>query len=152
MTVKDKAIAKLLEEMSKEHSSTEDVIHNYLCEQEDEKLFLGILKEDRTIKGSIEYCSGKAKKIAKSSRSIMIDNDTVYKWVREYFIKDKINQSNVKADVSVTDTKSKENKKDNNKDTENKNKEEIKTEIKKENKNKDIFRIKDQEFEQVRMF
>lgn len=47
---KNKALEKMLEEMKQEHSDTEDCIHTWLCQQQDEKLFQGILKEDRTIK------------------------------------------------------------------------------------------------------
>jgi len=33
------ALNKMLVEMNKTHSSTEDSIHNWLCKQEDESLF-----------------------------------------------------------------------------------------------------------------
>lgn len=43
--LKEKALAKMLEEMNKEHSPSEDHVHNWLCEQEDDELFQGILKD-----------------------------------------------------------------------------------------------------------
>ncbi|AGF87670.1 hypothetical protein PCO18_07110 [Streptococcus suis] len=34
--LKEKALAKMLDEMNKEHSPSEDHVHNWLCEQEDD--------------------------------------------------------------------------------------------------------------------
>jgi hypothetical protein len=52
--LKEKALAKMLEEMNIPHSQSEDLIHNWLCEQDDEELMSGILMEGKTIKGSYE--------------------------------------------------------------------------------------------------
>lgn len=93
------AHAKLLGEMSVEHSPEEDMIHNYLSEllDIDDELCAGVLKKDRTIKGSIQYAADKAYKRAqeavekgKSVKSACVVDNTVYEWVREYFIADKI--------------------------------------------------------------
>lgn len=90
---------KLLEEMSVDHSPEEDMIHNYLSEllDIDDELCAGVLKKSRTIKGSIQYAADKAYKRAqeavekgKSVKSACVAGNTVYEWVREYFIADKI--------------------------------------------------------------
>ena len=51
---KELALEKMLKEMEQEHTSTEDSIHNWLCNQNDDELFNGIMKEDRSINGAIE--------------------------------------------------------------------------------------------------
>lgn len=83
---------KMLKEMMEEHSETEDAIHNWLCKQDsDTELAYGILKDDRTIKGAVNYCTQKAKEqFSKGGPVAMVADDTVYSWVREYFILDKI--------------------------------------------------------------
>lgn len=78
------ALNKMLVEMNKAHSTAEDSIHNWLCKQEDESLMIGILKEDRTIKGALEYCTNKASKLQKSNVAV-VDDETVFNWVKEYF-------------------------------------------------------------------
>ena len=59
------AFDKLNEEMNSEHSPSEDIFHNWLCEQmeTDDELVHGVLKSDRTIKGALKYCSSKAIKL-----------------------------------------------------------------------------------------
>ena len=59
------AFDKLNEEMNSEHSPSEDIFHNWLCEQmeTDDELIHGVLKSDRTIKGALKYCSSKAIKL-----------------------------------------------------------------------------------------
>lgn len=83
---------KMMKEMSEEHTPTEDIIHNWLCEQEDdEDLLIGILKNDRTIKGALAYITAKAKKLYSSQGSVAaIDSYTVFPWVREYFVSNEI--------------------------------------------------------------
>ena len=84
------AIAKMLDEMSNASDSQLHTIHNWLCDQEDDnELMEGILKENRSIAGSMEYCAEKARKQAQSgARFAMVDDLTVFRWVREYFIVD----------------------------------------------------------------
>lgn len=48
MTLKEKALEKMLDEMNQAHTGAEDKIHNFLCDQTDDKLFEGILKEGKT--------------------------------------------------------------------------------------------------------
>lgn len=83
-TNQQKALEKMLEEMNNPHSINEEAIHNWLCDQNDELLFEGILKEGKTIKGAVAACKEKAKKKAKEGMA-MIDDPTVYGWVYTYF-------------------------------------------------------------------
>lgn len=83
--LKERALAKMLEEMNKEHSASEDRVHNWLCEQDDVELLQGILKDGYTIKKSLEYAKSKAREFAQNGVAC-IDDDTVFGWVREYFL------------------------------------------------------------------
>ncbi|MFS7001180.1 Cas9 inhibitor AcrIIA9 family protein [Carnobacterium maltaromaticum] len=83
--LKMKAMEKMLIEMNVKHSGAEDAIHNWLCDQEDELLFEGILKVDRSIRGAVKYCTSQASK-QKVGKVAMIDNETVFGWVKKYFM------------------------------------------------------------------
>lgn len=100
--LKEKALEKMLDEMNKKHSGAEDSIHNWLCDQTDDKLFEGILKNGRTIKGALQYCASQASK-QKSNNVAMIDDDTVFRWVYKYFTDEKApkNLNMVKATVTT---------------------------------------------------
>lgn len=89
--------------MNKEHNRSEDAVHNWLCDQEDEKLFEGILKEGRTIRGAMQYCMSQALK-QRDGIGAMVDDPTVFGWVVQYFTDDSIpkNQNNVQAKVETT--------------------------------------------------
>mgnify|MGYP003087594565 FL=1 len=100
------AFDKLNEEMNSEHSPSEDIFHNWLCEQmeTDDELIHGVLKSDRTIKGALKYCSSKAIKL-KTDNVACVDDQTVFGWVREYYVADKVEiKKSVPAKV-VTSTK-----------------------------------------------
>lgn len=84
------ALDKMNEEMAKEHSPEEDRVHNWLCEhiEGDMELAESILVKSHTIKGSLEYCCQKAQKQAEAgARYAMVADDTVFSWVKEYFLK-----------------------------------------------------------------
>ncbi|MFR3684862.1 MAG: Cas9 inhibitor AcrIIA9 family protein [Enterococcus sp.] len=82
--IKQKALDKMLQEMEKKHSANEDAIHNWLCDQEDDQLFEGIIKEGKSIKGAMLACKDKAK--SKASNGVaMIDDKTVFGCVYHYF-------------------------------------------------------------------
>lgn len=98
---KQKALEKMLTEMNVKHSSTEDVIHNWLCDQEDEKLLEGVLKKGRTIKGAMQYCVSQAYK-QKSGSTAMVDDQTVFSWVKTYFISDKVPEIDAIIPAKVT--------------------------------------------------
>ncbi|HEM4717504.1 TPA: hypothetical protein U1137_000520 [Streptococcus suis] len=83
--LKQQALDKMLKEMEQEHSPSEDRIHNWLCEQEDDELFQGVLKEGYTIKAALKYVSNKAREFAQNGMACILD-ETVFEWVREYFL------------------------------------------------------------------
>ena len=58
------AVSHFDEEMAEAHTPTEDAIHNWVVDnQEDDELIAGILKHlDRTIKDAMTYCIRKASK------------------------------------------------------------------------------------------
>lgn len=101
MSLKDKAHEKMLKEMNEEHTPAEDEIHNWLCNQDDEKLLAGILREDRSIKGAMQFCVSNASKVRVGSGA-MIPDETVFGWVFQYFIKEKVDQVEVKAIVKTS--------------------------------------------------
>lgn len=106
--LREKALEKMLVEMKKQHSEEEDAIHNWLCDQMDDKLFKGILKEGRTIKGSMHHCMSEASK-QRSGNVAMVLPEKVFNWVFQYFTDDTIpeNQNNIQkiASMSVVDSK-----------------------------------------------
>ena len=83
--IKEKALAKLLEELNKPHDLALDRIHNWICDQEDEELFQGILKERYSLTCALKYAKEKARKFAENGVAC-IDDETVFGWIREYFI------------------------------------------------------------------
>lgn len=83
-SLKNKALAKMLEEMNKDHTPVEDIIHNWLCGQEDEMLFAGILKDGKTINGAVKYMAKQARK-GVSGNMAAVDDATGFGWVRDYF-------------------------------------------------------------------
>lgn len=107
ISIKEQALSKMLIEMNKKHTDAEDAIHNFLCDQTDEKLFEGIVKEDRTVKDALRYCANKAQKQAVNN-SAMITDDEVYKWVIEYFKLDKVE---ISKESKATVVKQSSNKK-----------------------------------------
>ena len=83
--IKEKALAKLLEELNQPHDNSLDRIHNWICDQEDEELFKGILKERYSLKCALSHAKEKARKFAENGVAC-IDDATVFRWIREYFI------------------------------------------------------------------
>ena len=109
--IKDKALSKMLVEMANEHTSTEDKIHNWLCDQNDDELFAGVFDTKKSIGQAVEFCGSKARELAMRGVA-MVDVDTVYGWVRYYFVTpdikfDKPNLSNVATNTATEKTKPK---------------------------------------------
>lgn len=105
MTVREDALAKMLVEMEKKHSPQEDLVHNWLCDQDDDLLFAGILHPEKSIAGAMKECQEKAKKQA-SNGVAMIQDATVWGWVYRYFTGQKW-----KAEAKATTSKPKPKKK-----------------------------------------
>lgn len=104
--IKNKALEKMLTEMNEKHSDAEDTIHNWLCDQVDDTLFQGILKEGRTIKGAMQYCTTQAAK-QKSGNVAMVSHETVFGWVWKYFTDEKIPKNLNKVKTKVVASKPK---------------------------------------------
>lgn len=102
LTAQEQAFEKMLKELETEHDNTVEYIHNWLCKQNDESLFQGILKEDRTIKGAVTYCMGKAKEQAQNHSSAMVADEVVFSWVKEYFLLEKLPETKVVGKVTTT--------------------------------------------------
>lgn len=87
------AVSHFDDEMAEAHTPTEDAIHNWIVDhQEDDELIAGILKHlDRTIKDAMAYCIRKASKSDyREGQGAMVDDATVFSWVKEYFTAEKV--------------------------------------------------------------
>lgn len=82
--IKDKALAKMNEEMSEGHSRSIDAIHNWLCDQEDDELFENICQEGKTISDAYRYCHNKSSEY-RDEDCAMVSDDIVFGWVVDYF-------------------------------------------------------------------
>lgn len=82
--IKDKALAKMNEEMSKGHSRSIDAIHNWLCDQEDDELFENICQEGKTISDAYRYCHNKSSEY-RDGDCAMVSDDIVFGWIVDYF-------------------------------------------------------------------
>ncbi|RRQ89855.1 hypothetical protein CUR49_14175 [Enterococcus faecalis] len=109
-STQEQALEKMLKELETDHDSTLEVVHNWLCQQTDEALFLGILKKDRTLKGAMTYCIGKAQEQAKNQSSAMVADEVVFSWIKEYFLLEKLPETKAVGKVTTT-TKKKPTKK-----------------------------------------
>lgn len=110
------AVSHFDDEMAEAHSPTEDAIHNWIVDhQEDDELIAGILKHlDRTIKGAMGYCIRKASKSDyRKGQGAMVDDATVFSWVKEYFTAEEVEISPVigKMTTGSKDTTKKPKKK-----------------------------------------
>lgn len=72
----------MLEEMSKPHDETIDEVHNFLCEQDDDELFAGILREGKTIQDAMNYLVAEARK----KNLFRISDAQGYRIMKEYFL------------------------------------------------------------------
>lgn len=90
-SLKSQALKKMLEEMSNDHTSAEDYIHNWLCGQDDEALFAGVLKDGKSINGAVKYMANQARK-GVSGNMAVTDDATGFGWVRDYFTADKVEE------------------------------------------------------------
>ena len=93
------AVSHFDDEMAEAHTPTEDAIHNWIVDnQEDDELIAGILKHlDRTIKDAMGYCIRKG---------AMVDDATVFSWVKEYFTAEKVETKSVVGKMTTGSKKS----------------------------------------------
>lgn len=95
--IKKRALAKMNEEMSKQHTFAVDAIHNWLCIQEDDELFECICKEGKTVANAYTYCVNKASDQRDGGCAVVADS-VVFGWAAEYF---KSDLKNVKAKATA---------------------------------------------------
>ena len=100
LNAQEQALEKMLKELETEHDDTVEYIHNWLCNQNDEFLFQGILKEDRTLKGAEAYCIQKAYEI-RNGNGAMASHITVFNWVREYYTLDELPTDKPKIQATI---------------------------------------------------
>jgi len=106
------AVSHFDEEMAEAHTPTEDAIHNWIVDnQEDDELIAGILKHlDRTIKDAMAYCIRKASKSDyREGQGAMVDDATVFSWVKEYFTAEKVETKSVVGKMTTGSKKSTKN-------------------------------------------
>lgn len=106
------AVSHFDDEMAEAHTPTEDAIHNWIvAHQEDDELIAGILKHlDRTIKGAMGYCIRKASKSDyRNGQGAMVDDATVFSWVKEYFTAEKVETKSVVGKMTTGSKKSTKN-------------------------------------------
>lgn len=86
-------LSKFDNEMSKPHTDTEDRIHNWLMDNQDDQELMDGLKKDlepkRTINGAMQYAIYKASQMLTGPRQratgTMVDDSVAYTWFKEYF-------------------------------------------------------------------
>lgn len=103
------AVSHFDDEMAEAHTPTEDAIHNWLVDhQEDDELIAGILTHlDRTIKDAMAYCIRKASKSEyREGQGAMVDDATVFSWVKEYFTAEKVETKPVVGKMTTGSKKS----------------------------------------------
>lgn len=106
------AVSHFDDEMAEAHTPTEDAIHNWIVDhQEDDELIAGILTHlDRTIKDAMGYCIRKASKSDyRNGQGAMVDDATVFSWVKEYFTAEKVETKSVVGKMTTGSKKSTKN-------------------------------------------
>lgn len=86
-------LSKFDDEMSKPHTDTEDRIHNWLMDNQDDQELMDSLKKDlepkRTINGAMQYAIYKANQMLtgphQRATGTMVDDSVAYTWFKEYF-------------------------------------------------------------------
>lgn len=82
--IKEQALEVMNKELSKKHGPGKDMVHNALCDLEDDELFEGIVKPGKSIADALQYVASKAKEFAESGVA-WVDDDFVITYVIEYF-------------------------------------------------------------------
>lgn len=106
------AVSHFDDKMAEAHTPTEDAIHNWIVDhQEDDELIAGILTHlDRTIKDAMGYCIRKASKSDyRNGQGAMVDDATVFSWVKEYFTAEKVETKSVVGKMTTGSKKSTKN-------------------------------------------
>nr|DAG23449.1 MAG TPA: PcfK-like protein [Caudoviricetes sp.] len=110
--IKQKAIAKMNNEMSQKHSPAVDAIHNFLCDQNDDELFENICKDGKSIADAYAYCVNNASE-QRDGNCAMISDSVVFGWVVDYFNSElKAVKPKAGANVSTSNESQQANKKE----------------------------------------
>ena len=104
-TNKDTALEKIAVELGSDPDTTQRLIFGWIKKQTDNLLFTGILKSDRTVKDSVNYAMGKAKKLANQGNVAVVDDETVFSWIYEYFTADKVDVPKVNGTIGTSKKK-----------------------------------------------
>ena len=98
---------KLLTEMNENDNPAIENIHVYLNQSIDDHLAIKILNEEKTIQEAFKYVFYKAKKQANGSASVMVPKETVYEWVKEFYLNDdiKVKKATKEVKKKATDKK-----------------------------------------------
>ena len=102
--IKQKALNAMLTQLNEVHSPAEDRLHNWICDQNDDWLFMGVLKKGKSIKSAMKYCQNKARKLAENGVAV-IEDDVVFSWTREYFLNEEKEEPKpvVKAEKKIVE-------------------------------------------------
>ena len=110
--IKQKAMAKMNNEMSQKHSPAVDAIHNFLCDQNDDELFENICKDGKSIADAYAYCVNKASE-QRDGNCAMVSDSVVFGWVADSFNSElKAVKSKAAANVSTSNESQHTNKKE----------------------------------------
>ena len=90
------------QELSKKHGQGEDMVHNMICDMDDDELFEAIIKPGKSIADALQYVASKAKEFAYNGVA-GVNDDFVINYAIEYF---KSNKTAVPVVASVGASKS----------------------------------------------
>ena len=103
MTVIKKSNEKLLIELENNDNVVIDKIHVWLNQNMNEEIASGVIKEKRTIQGCMQYVTKRAKEDFKKTSSgngaHMVDDSTVYEWVKDFYTLGNIEVEEIKVEV-----------------------------------------------------
>lgn len=103
----------LFEKELKKNNPTELIIYEWLRKKNEIAMYQNIIEHKHTLKQATQFCTVKAKAIAEKEQTLMVDDDTVFSWVEEYFmsIPNKI-KNDEKKDIGTMKVAPKKDKED----------------------------------------
>lgn len=103
----------LFEKELKKNNPTELIIYEWLRKKNEKAMYQNIIEHKHTLKQATQFCTVKAKAIAEKEQTLMVDDDTVFSWVEEYFmsIPNKI-KNDEKKDIGTMKVAPKKDKED----------------------------------------
>ncbi|MFR3189701.1 MAG: hypothetical protein ACLTNP_06870 [Streptococcus salivarius] len=105
------AVSHFDDEMAEAHTPTEDAIHNWIVDhQEDDELIAGILTHLDQIKDAIAYCIRKVVNLSREGQGAMVDDATVFSWVKSILPLKRLRQTSGKMTLVVRNQPSNQRK------------------------------------------